>query len=152
MINIALGRGEVDHEGLADFAWGERRGGCGGRSERLPLLYGQYSQNTLFLPWFNGSSVPLSRFQNFHFHFPPFLNGSPHTHPSPSTTQHPTTLSQPPPPPSIPPFPQPQAPLSIPQTPGFVQSQTPFPLSKTPRFRVMSANSLRLGMGWYMGT
>ncbi len=103
MINIALGRGEVDHEGLADFAWGERRGGCGGRSERLPLLYGQYSQNTLFLPWFNGSSVPLSRFQNFHFHFPPFLNGSPHTHPSPSTTQHPTTLSQPPPPPPYPP-------------------------------------------------
>lgn len=148
MINIALRRGEVDYEGLADFAWGER-GGCGGRSERLPLLYGQNSQNTLFSPLFNGSSVPLSGFQIFHFHFPPFLNGSPHTHLSPSTAQHPTTLSTPPP-----------FPLSIPQTPIFVQSQTPvfvqpqtpFPLSKTPRFRIMSANSLRLGMGWCMGT
>ncbi len=77
---------------------------------------------------------------------PPTL--TPHL-PPPNT---PPPSHNPPPPPSIPPFPQPQAPLSIPQTPGFVQSQTPFPLSKTPRFRVMSANSLRLGMGWYMGT
>jgi len=149
VINIALRRGEVDYEGLADFAWGER-GGCGGRSESLPLLYGQNSQNTLFFPGSMAHQFPSLASKIFTFHFPPFLNGSPHTHLSPSTTQHPTTLSQPPP--SIPHFPQPQAPLSIPQTPVFVQSQTPFPLSKTPRFRIMSANSLRLGMGWYMGT
>ncbi len=78
----------------------------------------------------------------------------------PSSTVPPTLISHLPPPNTPPPSQPPPFPLSIPQTPIFVQSQTPvfvqpqtpFPLSKTPRFRIMSANSLRLGMGWCMGT